>query len=123
MKQGGTDGTHTCFASAPRNAEEEQQMMKQEVRRAWKNRSVAAQSKIREEIEPELARRKYEMAIAQRLLNKAQTEADRETWQTQVDVLQMFVVEAEDNLAEEQAEVALCDAMVAEIEADLAAGS
>ena len=68
-----------------------------------------------------MARRKYEMEIAQRLLRKAQTEADRETWQTQVDVLQMFVVQAEDALAEEQADMALCDAMVAEIEADLAA--
>jgi len=111
------------FAGVPRNAEEEHRMMQQEVRQAWKDRAIAAQSKIREAIEPELARRKYEMAISQRLLNKAQTEADRETWQTQLDVLQMFVIQAEDDLAEEQAEVALCDAVVAEIEADLAAGS
>lgn len=111
------------FASVPRNAEEEHRMMQQEVREAWEDRSIAAQSKIWEDLEPELARRKYEMEIAQRLLHKAQNEADRETWQTQVDVLQMFVTQAEDDLAEEQAEVALCDAMVAEIEADLAAGS
>jgi hypothetical protein len=111
------------FASAPRNAEEERRMMKQEVRQAWEDRAIEAQSKIWETIELELARRKYELEIAQRLLSKAQDDASREIWQTQVDVLQMFVSDAEDDLAEQQAEVALCNAMVAEIEADLAAGS
>ena len=109
------------FATVPRNAEEERRMMKEEVRQAWEDRAIAAQSKIWETIEPELARRTYEMAIAQRLLSKAQDEASRQTWQTQVDVLQMFVINAENELAEQQEEVALCDAMVAEIEADLAA--
>ena len=111
------------FATVPRNAEEERRMMKQEVRRAWEARAIAAQSKIWEEIEPELARRQYEMAIAQRLLSKAQDEAGRETWQIEIDVLQMFVIDAENKLAEQQAELALCEAMVAEIEADLVAGS
>lgn len=109
------------FATVPRNAEEEHRMIKQEVRQAWEDRAIAAQSKIWETIEPELARRTYEMAIAQRLLSKAQDEASRQTWQTQVDVLQMFVINAENELAEQQEEVALCDAMVTEIEADLGA--
>lgn len=109
------------FASMPRNAEEEHQMMKQEVRQAWEERAIAAQGKIWDDLEPELTRRKYEMAIAQRLLSKAQNEASRETWQTEVDVLQMFVVNAENELTEQQEELALCEAMVAEIEADLAA--
>lgn len=108
------------FAATPRNAEEEQTMMKQEVRQAWEDRAIVAQSKIWEDIEPELARRQYEMAIAQRLLSKAQDEAGRETWQTEVDVLQMFVINAENELAEQQEELALCEAMIAEIEADLA---
>ena len=109
------------FVTVPRNAEEERRMMQQEVRQAWEDRAIAAQSKLWEEIEPELARRTYEMAIAQRLLSKAQDEAGRQTWQTQVDVLQMFVINAENELAEQQEELALCEAMVAEIEADLAA--
>jgi hypothetical protein len=109
------------FATVPRNAEEERRMMQQEVRQAWEDRAIAAQSKIWETIEPELTRRTYEMAIAQRLLSKAQDEASRQTWQTQVDVLQMFVINAENELAEQQEELALCEAMVAEIEADLAA--
>jgi hypothetical protein len=108
------------FATTPRNAEDEEKMMKQEVRQAWEARAIEAQSKIWETIEPELARRQYEMMIAQRLLSKAQSDADRTTWQTQVDVLQMFVVNAENDLAEQQEELALCEAMVAEIEADLA---
>jgi hypothetical protein len=44
----------------------------------------------------------------------------REIWQTQVDVLGMLVGMAEGDLAEQQEELALCEAMVAEIEADLA---
>ena len=111
------------FATVPRNAEEERRMMKEEVRQAWEDRAVAAQSKIWEDLEPQLARRSYELEIAQRLLSKAQDEAAREIWQTQVDVLGMLVGMAEGDLAEQQEELALCEAMVAEIEADLAAAS
>lgn len=65
----------------------------------------------------------YEMMIAQRLLSKARDEASRETWQTQVDVMQMFVLQAENDLEEQQEDLALCKAMIAEIEADLAAAA
>jgi hypothetical protein len=109
------------FATAPRNAEEERRMMKQEVRQAWEDRAIDAQSKIWEDLEPELARRSYELEIAQRLLSKAQDEAARQTWQTQVDVLEMLAGMTEGDLAEQQEELALCEAMIAEIEADLAA--
>jgi hypothetical protein len=95
--------------------------MKQEVRQAWEDRAISAQGKIWEDLEPQLARRNYELEIARRLLSKAQGEAARQTWQTQVDVLEMLVGIAVGDLAEQQEEVALCDAMVAEIEADLAA--
>lgn len=94
---------------------------KQEVLQAWKNRALAAQTKIRETIEPERARHEYEMMITRRLLRKARDEASRETWQTQVDILLMFVIEAEHDLQTEQEDLALCEAMIAEIEADLAA--
>ena len=109
------------FASVPSNAEEELEMMKLEVRQAWEERVIEAQTKIWETIEPELARWQYEMMIAQRLLSKAQDEASRETWQTQVDVYQMLVIEAKNDLEKEQEELALCEAMIAEIDADLAA--
>jgi len=72
-----------------------------------------------EELEPKLERERYEMEIAQRLLAKAQDEPARETWQTQVDVLQMVAGMTENDLAEQQEELALCEAMIAEIEADL----
>jgi hypothetical protein len=107
------------FASVPRNAEEAEQMMKREVLRAWQDRAVEAFSKI-EELAPELERTQYELEIAQRLLDKAQDDADRETWQTQVDVLIMLVQRTEGKLAEQEQEQELCDTMVAEIEADLA---
>jgi len=95
--------------------------MKQEVRQAWEDRAIDAQSKIWEDLEPELARRSYELEITQRLLSKAQDEAARQTWQTQVDVLEMLAGMTEGDLAEQQEELALCEAMIAEIEADLAA--
>jgi hypothetical protein len=109
------------FASIPRNAEEEKQMLKREVRQAWEERAITAQAKIDDEIMPELERRRYEMEIAQRLLAKAQDDAARETWQIQVDVLQMMIVQAENDLCEQQEELAFCEAMIAEIEADMAA--
>ena len=88
--------------------------MKEEVRQAWEDRAVAAQGKIWDDLEPQLTRRSYELEIAQRLLSKAQDEAAREIWQTQVDVLGMLVVMTEGDLAEQQEEVALCEAMIAE---------
>jgi hypothetical protein len=94
--------------------------MKQKVRQAWEDRASAAQGKIWEDLEPQLARHSYELEIADRLLSKAQDGAAREIWQTQVDVLGMLAGMAEGDLAEQQEEVALCEAMIAEIEADLA---
>ena len=79
--------------------------LKQEVPQAWKDRAIEAQSKMRETIEPELARREYEMLIAQRLLSKAKDEASRETWQIQVDILQMVISQAENDLEEQQEEL------------------
>jgi len=107
------------FAAIPRNAEEERAMLKREVSRAWEDRAIEAQTRIDEKIVPELERCRYELEITQRLLAKAQDDAARETWQTQVDVLQMLISQAEDDLNEQQEELALCEAMIAEIETDL----
>ncbi|MCK4470846.1 MAG: hypothetical protein KAW49_03570, partial [Anaerolineae bacterium] len=107
------------FATIPRNAEEARTMMKREVLRAWEDRAISTQSKIEEAIEPELERLRYETEIAQRLLTKAQDEAVRETWQTQVDVLQMMIGMTGGDLVEQQEDLALCETMIAEIEADL----
>ena len=74
-------------------------MLKREVLRAWENRATETQTRIDEEIEPELERRQYELEIAQRLLEKAQDDASRETWQIQVDVLQMMIGMVEGDLA------------------------
>jgi len=107
------------FATIPHDAEEAQVMMKQEVLRAWEDRAAEAQSKIEDSLEHELERLRYELEITQRLLIKAQDEAARETWQTQVDVLEMLVGQTEGDLAEQRQEMALCETMIAEIEADL----
>ena len=107
------------FATIPHNAEEARTMMKREVLQAWEDRAISAQSKIEESLEPELERLRYETEITQRLLTKAQDEAARETWQTQVDVLQTMIGMTEGDLVEQQEELALCETMIAEIEADL----
>ena len=109
------------FATIPRNAEEARTMMKREVLQAWEDRAISAQSKIEESLEPELERLRYETEITQRLLTKAQDEAARGTWQTQVDVLQTMIGMTEGDLVEQQEELALCETMIAEIEADLTA--
>ena len=110
------------FASVSHNAEEERTMRKREVLQQWEGRAIEAQRKIDEEIVPELERQQYELEITQRLLAKAQDDAAQETWQTQVDVLEMLIGMAEGDLEEEREQLALCEAMIAEIEADLAAG-
>lgn len=96
-------------------------MMKREVLQAWEDRAISAQSKIEESLEPELERLRYELEITQRLLAKAQDEAAREIWQTQMDVLQMMIGMTEGDLTEQREELSLCEAMIAEIEADLTA--
>jgi hypothetical protein len=108
-----------CFATIPHNAEEARTMMKREVLKAWEDRAIAARSKIEESLEPELERLCYELEIAQRLLVKARDEGARETWQTQVDVLQMMIGMTKSEVTEHQEELSLCEAMIAEIESDL----
>jgi len=114
------DGRFT--ASIPRTPEQERALLKREVRQAWQERAAAAQCDICENLEPERARREYELALTRQLLEKAQDDADRETWQTQIDVLGMLVVMAEEKLDEQQEELAMCEAMLAEIAADMGAG-
>jgi hypothetical protein len=111
------------FASVPRNAEEARAMLKREVLQTWEERAIAAQTRIDEEIAPEIERQRYELEIARQLLEQAQDAAAQETWQTQVDVLEMTIGMAENDLTEEQQELTLCEAMVAAIEADLVASS
>lgn len=106
------------FASLPRNAEEARVMMKQELRAEWDERAIDAFGKI-EELQHKVERQQYELEIARRLLDKAQDEPARQTWQTQVDVLEMMMQIAEGHIEEQQEEMDLCDAMVAEIDADL----
>jgi hypothetical protein len=106
------------FASIPRNPEEAQIMMKQEVRTEWDERAIDAYGEI-EELQHKLERQQYELEIARRLLEKAEGESARQTWQTQVDVLGMIVQTTERHIEEQQEEMDLCDAMVAEIDIDL----
>ncbi len=95
--------------------------IKQTVLQDWQNRIERARHTLAE-LESELAGQQYELEIAQRVLAKAQNETDRETWRIQVDVLLMFPAQTEEQIKEEQEDIALCAAMLAELEADLATG-
>jgi len=96
------------------------QMMKQQVLTAWQERATHAESQIAEKLAPKLKRLRYEEEISKRLLAKATDETARQTWQTQVDVLDMMITMTEADLDEQREESALCEAMIGEIEADLA---
>ncbi len=109
------------FASVPRNEGEARTAMKREVLRQWEDRAAEAYSQIWDVLEPELERLRYELEIARRLLAKAPDDAARQTWQIQVDTLESMVGMTEHELAQQQEELALCEAMIAEMEADLAA--
>lgn len=95
--------------------------IKQTVLQNWQSRMERARETLAE-LEDELACQQYELEITERVRAKAQNETDRDNWRIQVDVLSMLVGQTEGRMEEEQAEIALCTAMLAELEADLAAG-
>jgi len=64
---------------------------------------------------------RYELEIARRLLPKATDEDSRDAWRIHVEALESVVTFTEGCIAGELAELALCDAMLAEIRADLGA--
>lgn len=74
---------------------------------------------IRDEIEPEVARLKYEQRIAERLLKKAAADAEREHWRIQVSVYHDLLVMEEGRREELEEEIAQDRAMIAEIQRDL----
>lgn len=93
--------------------------MKQEVLQSWQARAERNRQAIVES-EASLAQSRYEKEIAQRLLARASDQESYDTWRIQVDVQQTVIVCDEHHLAEHQEDLALCQAMIAEIEADLA---
>lgn len=95
--------------------------IKQNVQQQWEKRAKRAHKKLAR-LEAWSAHERYELEITRRLLQKAADEDVRETWQIQVDVLEMMAGQTEDRIAEERVEIALCEAMLAEIRADMAAG-
>ncbi len=84
----------------------------------WEKRAANNRQKIAEQ-QFQLEHERYEFDIIQRLLRKAATHEDHETWRIQADVQIMFVTEAEEEIEEAQTDLALCEAMIAEIRADL----
>lgn len=92
--------------------------MKQQVLESWLERAERARQEAAD-LEASLTRARYEQEIAQRLLARSTDQAARERWQTQVDVMSMIIASDEEHLAEQQEDLVLCRAMIAEIEADL----
>jgi len=107
------------FSTVPRNEEEALVMMKKEVLNSWEDRAAQAMYKIDEEILHDLEKHRYELKITERMLAKAVDEESRDTWQIQTDVMKMLVIQKEDELKEEENDIALCDLMISEILADI----
>ncbi|MBN1876018.1 MAG: hypothetical protein JXA33_17475 [Anaerolineae bacterium] len=95
--------------------------VKQTVLEDWQKRMKRARKTLAK-LEAELAYQNYELEITRRLQAKAQSEADWDDWRVQIDILSMLAGQTEERMEEEQEDIALCTAMIAEIEADLAVG-
>ncbi|MBN1139904.1 MAG: hypothetical protein JXM73_25255 [Anaerolineae bacterium] len=106
------------WADTPRNAEEARVKMKREVLEEWDLRACDAYGRI-EEMAAELERLEYAVEIALRLLDKVPDDVSREACQTRVQTLQALAGQAKERLEAEQQEMDWCDAMVAEMQADL----
>ena len=106
------------WADTPRTPEEARVKMKREVLEAWDLRAIDAFGRI-EETEAELERLEYTLEIARRLLDKTPYGANQKACQTRVDALQALVSQTEERLEAERQDMDWCDAMVAEILADL----
>jgi hypothetical protein len=106
------------WADTPRNAKEARAKMKREVLERWDLRACDAFGRI-EEMVAELERLEYAVEIALRLLDKVADDASREVFQARVDALQALAGQAKERLEAKQQEMDWCDAMVAEMQADL----
>lgn len=94
-------------------------MFKQQVLASWQARAERNQQAIAE-LEASVACSRYELEMAQRLYAKAGDAESRDNWQIQMDVLQMILIGHEQDLEESQGDLALCEALIREIEQDLA---
>ena len=106
------------WADTPRTAEEARVKMKREVLEGWDLRAIDAYGRI-EETEAELERLEYAVEVALRLLDKTTDDAGREACRAQVDALQDLLHQTEERLEAERQEMDWCDAMVAEMQAEL----
>jgi hypothetical protein len=94
-------------------------MVKQQVLESWQGRAERNRQDI-SDLEATLARARYEQEIAQRLQARASDPESRDTWRIQVEVQQMDIASDEHRLAEHREDLALCQSMIAAIEADIA---
>ncbi len=83
------------------------------------HRISEAEAEINQEIEPELAQRRYEEDIIQRLLEKETDEELREEWRIQAIVIRDMITMDKGRLAELQKQIRLDRAIVQEITEDI----
>jgi len=84
----------------------------------WRTRASGLHSTI-ERIESSVRRDRYEVGIMQRVLDQATDDAARQMWHDELGVIEAAIETAEHELVTKQNELALSEAMIAEIEADL----
>ncbi len=92
--------------------------IKENVQQQWQKRVRRARKKL-VRLEDWIAGERYELEIAKRLLQKATDEETRDAWQIHAEVLESAVMQTEWRIREEHSEIVLCEAMLAEICADI----
>jgi len=94
-------------------------MDKQAVLDIYLRRIAEAEAEISQEIEPELARWRYEEDIIHRLLEKETDEEMREEWRIQAMVMHDMIIMSKNRLEELQKQLRIDRAMAQEMAEDI----
>lgn len=106
------------MASVPKNAAEEERMLKEAVYQDYLDRFAELSAKI-EDAEEDIAGRKYEYELVKRLKKKAKTPDEKEHWGLEEMAHHDILVWEENRKAQWEEELETVSAILAEIEAEL----
>jgi hypothetical protein len=95
-------------------------MIKQALKKKMEKLAADAQGEIEREILPNLELLRYELELATRLMERAEGTPAFDDWATDVEMLGVMIFQEEERLAQKEAEIERSQAMLAEVEADLA---
>jgi len=106
------------MASVPKNAAEEERMLKESVYQDYLERFAELSGKI-EDAEEDIGQRKYEYEVVKRLKKKAKTPDEKEHWDLEEMAHHDILVWEENRKARWEEELETVSSILAEIEAEL----